>query len=177
MKRQLILLRHAKSSWSDPSIPDRERPLSKRGRNAVAMMRHTIRTWVPAPDLVLVSPARRTMETLEALLPMESSPPVRAVEALYLASAPCMLEILREIGEPVRSILLIGHNPGLQDLATLLIGRNALKSGKGLGQRLAEKFPTCALAGFTLACRWSQIDEAVGTLTRFVTPRDLKATD
>jgi phosphohistidine phosphatase len=175
MKRQLLLLRHAKSSWSDPSIPDRERPLRNRGRNAAAMMRSTLRSWGLAPDLVLVSPARRTMDTLEALMPFKGSPTVRVIETLYLASAPSMLEILRDVGDPVRSILLIGHNPGLQDLATLLIGRNAIKNGSGLGQRLAKKFPTCALAEFTLACRWSQIGEAAGTLTRFVTPRELKA--
>ena len=175
MKRQLLLLRHAKSSWSDPSIPDRERPLRKRGRNAAAILRTAIRSWELVPELVLVSPARRTMETLEALLPLEGSPTVRVTEALYLASATHMLEILRGVSDPVRNILLIGHNPGLQDLATLLIGRNAIKSGRGLGQCLAKKFPTCALAEFTFACRWSQIGEAVGTLTRFVTPRELGA--
>ena len=139
------------------------------------MIRRTIGSLEHFPDLVLVSPARRTMETLEALLPLEGSPTVRVTEALYLASATHMLEILRGVSDPVRNILLIGHNPGLQDLATLLIGRNAIKSGRGLGQSLAKKFPTCALAEFALTCPWSQVATGAGTLERFVTPRDLKA--
>jgi phosphohistidine phosphatase len=173
IKRQLLLLRHAKSSRDDLSIPDHERPLSKRGRKAPEAMRHFMRSEDLIPDLVLVSPARRTMETLAALQPWDKPPPIEAKEELYLATAPGMLQLLRNISDRVRSILLIGHNPGLQDLAVLLVGAHT-KAG-AVKRALVKAYPTCTLAEFALTVPWSDIGEGSGKLTRFVTPRELKA--
>ena len=84
---QLLLLRHAKSSWDDASLPDRERSLNKRGRRAAAAMREAMRALGLAPDVILVSPARRTQETLEALEPWDETPLLEPLEVLYLATA------------------------------------------------------------------------------------------
>src|ERR1700739_1274774 len=82
---QLLLLRHAKSSWDEPKLADRDRPLNKRGRNAAAAMREAMRNLGLAPDVVLLSPARRTRETLAALEPWDDTPVVEPLEQLYLA--------------------------------------------------------------------------------------------
>jgi phosphohistidine phosphatase len=152
-KRQLLLLRHAKSSRDDPSIADHERPLSKRGRKAEETMRRMMRSDGLVPDLVLVSPGRRTMETLAALHSWDKPPLIDGKEELYLATAPGMLQILRNVGDRVRSVLLIGHNPGLHDLAVLLVGA---RTKAGTGKRalsLAMAYPTCGLAEFALTVR------------------------
>ena len=92
---QLLLLRHAKSSWDDPKLEDRDRPLNKRGRRAAAAMRQAMLDLGLAPDVVLASPARRTQETLAALEPWDDTPLIEAVDALYLANATQLLAVLR----------------------------------------------------------------------------------
>ena len=174
-KRQLLLLRHGKSSRDDPSIADHERRLSKRGRKAAEAMRHMMRSEGLVPDLVLVSPARRTMETLAALQPWDKPPLIDSQEELYLAPAPRILKLLRNVSDGVRSVLLIGHNPGLQELATLLVGAHTKAATEKHALSLAKAYPTCALAEFALTGPWSKIGEGSGQLTRFVTPRELKA--
>ena len=172
---QLLLLRHAKSSRNIPSTPDHERPLSKRGRNAAQVMGRVMRSEDLVPDLVLVSTARRAMETLEALEPWAEQPILDAKKALYLASAPSMLDLLRNLKETAQSVLLIGHNPGLHALAVLLVGAHSKAAERKLAKRLAKSYPSGTLAEFALACPWSQIEEGSGRLVRFVTPRELKA--
>ena len=173
MAHRLFLLRHAKSYWDDPSIPDHERPLSKRGRKAAFAMRHMMRSKGLVPDLVLVSNARRTLETLKALQPWDDPPVIDATDALYLASAGQILKLLREVNDHVRSVLLIGHNPGLQEFAMLLVGANAETAKSKIARRLAKAYPTGALAEFALSVPWSQIGKGAGQPTRFVTPSEL----
>lgn len=120
------------------------------------------------PDLVLVSPSRRTQETLAALEPWDDTPLVEQVETLYLASAQQLLAVLRGVNETVRSVMLIGHNPGMQELAVALAG--------GSHDRLRAGFPTAALAEFAVATQWQQLDTAGTRLVRFLTPRDLQET-
>jgi phosphohistidine phosphatase len=170
---QLLLLRHAKSSWDDTKLPDRERPLSKRGRRAAAAMRHAMRDLGLVPDLVLVSPAKRTQETLAGLEPWDETPLIEPIEALYLASAPQMLAVLRDVAETVRSVLLIGHNPGTHELALTLTDAQATTEPAGTLRRLAAGFPTGALAEFGVAGTWRQLDAGGGRLLRFLAPRDL----
>lgn len=165
---QLLLLRHAKSSWDDAKLADRDRPLSKRGRRTATAMRKTMMDLGLAPDLVLVSPSRRTQETLAALEPWDDTPLVEQVEVLYLASAQQLLAVLRDVNETVRSVMLIAHNPGMQELAVLLAG--------GSHGRLNGGFPTTALAEFSVATQWQQLDAAGARLVRFLTPRDLQET-
>lgn len=169
MTRQLLLLRHAKSSRDDPSLADHERPLSKRGRKAAAAMRAAILSRGLSPDLALVSTARRTRETFEALEPWPRSLRVMFPDALYHASPATMLELLHEVEPSRRCVLVVGHNPGLMELASLLAG-----SDEGvLAQRLASGFPTGALAVFELMGPWSTIDAGAAKLMDFVTPREL----
>lgn len=129
------------------------------------------------PDIVLASTARRTRETLEALQPWPHPPVVAFDETLYLASASRMLALLRNAKESARTILLVGHNPGLQDLALLLAGRHEMAVPRGLAQRLANAYPTGALAQLDVQCPWSEIAEGSGKLTQFVIPRELKAAE
>jgi phosphohistidine phosphatase len=165
---QLLLLRHAKSSWDDAKLADRDRPLSKRGRRAATAMRKAMIDLGLAPDLVLVSPSRRTQETLAALEPWDDTPLVEQVQVLYLASAQQLLAVLRDVNETVRSVMLIAHNPGMQELALLLAG--------GSDGRLNGGFPTTALAEFAVATQWQQLDAAGTRLVRFLTPRGLQET-
>jgi len=165
---QLLLLRHAKSSWDDPKLADRERPLSKRGRRTAVRMRSALRELGLVPDVILVSPSRRTLETLAALEPWDDAPVVEQVDALYLATAPQLLAALQTVNETVRSVMLIGHNPGMHELAAQLAG--------GSSERLAAGFPTAALAEFSVGTQWRQLNQAGTRLVRFVTPKDLPET-
>lgn len=122
------------------------------------------------PQIVLVSTARRTMETLERLQPWDEPPAVDANDALYLAPASRMLELLRDLKETIRTVLLIGHNPGLQELAMWLAGPHAKSGGRKRVRQLARSYPTGTLAEFTLDCPWSEISKGSGKLTRMITP-------
>jgi len=141
--RQLLLLRHAKSSWDDASIPDRDRPLNARGRKAAAAMRQAMRDLGLVPDLILLSPSRRTTETLEALEPWDETPLIEPLESLYLADPPQLLAALHGVAETVRSVMLIAHNPGLHDLAVSLAGPHRLAHAGAAEKVLAAGFPTC----------------------------------
>jgi len=181
--RQLLLLRHAKSLWDDPKLSDHARPLNGRGRASARAMRQAMRDLGLAPDLVLVSSARRTLQTLEALAPWDDVPLVEPMDALYLASARSMLDVLHDVTETVRSVLVIGHNPGLHELAMILVGAQAFTQTALTGkdsdgsvpilERLAEGYPTCALAEFSIAGPWGQLGEGGGRIMRFLTPADL----
>ena len=171
--RQLLLLRHAKSSWDERDQPDHARPLNPRGHRAASAMRTAMAGLGLVPDLVLVSTARRTQQTRQALEPWPETPLVDELDTLYLASAETMLAILRDTRETVRSLLLIGHNPGLHELALLLAGPAALTQTNPDARRLAEGFPSGALTEFTIAGPWQALEAGAGRLVRFIAPRDL----
>nr|WP_294507088.1 histidine phosphatase family protein [uncultured Rhodopila sp.] len=170
--RQLLLLRHAKSSWDDAALPDRDRPLNPRGRRCAAVMRKAMHDLGLTPDLVLVSSARRTMETLDALEPWDDTPLIEPMESLYLASPMQLIAALHGVPETVRSVLLIGHNPGLHDLALSLAEP---RGGTAAERALAEGFPTGALAELVIAGSWWDLREGGAKLVRFLTPRMLEA--
>jgi phosphohistidine phosphatase len=173
--RQLLLLRHAKSAWDDATMPDRDRPLNARGRRAVAVMREAMRDLGLVPDVVLVSTSRRTQETLELLEPWDEAPLIEPMDSLYLANPIQLMAALHGVAETVRSVLLIGHNPGLHDLAVSLAGPLAMASGSEATRALAAGFPTGALAEFVVARSWWELREGGGRLVRFLTPRSLEA--
>jgi phosphohistidine phosphatase len=163
----LYLLRHAKSSWDEPGLRDRERPLAPRGRrDAKRIAKHLVEHGVE-PELVLCSDAKRTRETLELLRRALESATVEIEDGLYGASADELLGRIRLVPDSVASVLLIGHNPGIQDLA-LTIG----SGGKEL-ERLEAKFPTAALATFSLQ-EWSRLSRASAVLEAFVVPKQLR---
>lgn len=168
----LSLLRHAKSSWKNPALPDRERPLNARGMaDAPAMGRAMSQRGID-PELVLCSSAQRTVDTLALVLPeLKIEPDVVYDDALYHASPDDMLDMLRNIQPGARSVLLVGHNPEIQALALGLIGAGP----KELRDRLAEKFPTAGLVviNFT-AGLWSSVDAGSGSLSLFLAPREMR---
>ena len=171
--RQLLLLRHAKSSWDDRELPDHERPLNPRGRRAAEAMREAMGSLDLAPDLVLVSTAVRTRQTLEALEPWPETPLVEPVARLYDAPPGVLLEVLHTVKETVRSVLMIAHNPGLHELAMQLVGAHAMTLASADLRRLAEGYPSGALAEFSLSGPWGTLGEGGGRLVRFLCPRDL----
>ena len=169
--RQLLLLRHAKSSWDDPRLSDHSRPLNGRGRAAAGAMRQAMLGLALTPDMVLVSTAQRTQETLAALEPWEETPLVEPMDALYLATAPELLKILNaSVAETARSVMVIGHNPGLHELAVLLMGSARDPAD---AKRLADGFPTGALAEFSVPGPWHTLAAGGARLHRFLCPRDL----
>ncbi len=164
----LYLLRHAKSSWDDPALTDHERPLAPRGcRDAKRIASH-LRERAIEPELVLCSTAARTRETLELVRPSLGAPTVLLEEELYGASADELLARLRRVPDEVESVLLVGHNPGLQELALVLA------AGGDELERLEAKFPTAALATLALATTWSRLGPDGATLGEYVVPKQLR---
>ena len=172
MKR-LLLLRHAKSSWKDSSLDDFERPLNRRGERSAPRMAAFLREAGLVPDLLLVSSARRALNTWDLLRPtLGAEPEVRALKTLYMASPGVMLQTLRRAPEQAGCVMLIGHNPGMENLADNLIGSGS----KTLRRRMAAKFPTTAVAVIDFDLDdWAQIEPGKGKLSAFVTPADLEA--
>jgi len=166
-----VLLRHAKSSWEDPLLDDFDRPLAKRGRKAAKRVGAWLRQHEVRPDLVLCSESVRTRETLELILPsLGCEPAITYERRLYLADADGLLARIQQVADDVRSVLLIGHNPGMQELAVSLTPATA----RNARRRLAEKFPTTALARFRSgAARWSDLTPDVTKLVSYVRPADL----
>jgi phosphohistidine phosphatase len=159
--KKLYLLRHLKSSWDDPALPDRERPLAPRGRKAGKKLARHLRGAAVAPELVLCSPAERTRETLAAVRGELGEPEVRFVDGLYAASHGELLGVLRAVGPGVGSVLVIAHNPGLQDLAVALAGF------------VQDKFPTGALATLSFDATWAELEPGSCRLVDYVVPREL----
>jgi phosphohistidine phosphatase len=169
--KTLNLLRHTKSSWSEPSLADHDRPLTKRGRRAAAAMgRHLVAANI-VPDLVLCSTALRTRQTLDLILPAIKPPKIILDRQLYEASQRRLLDYLRDLPDGADSVLLIGHNPGLHTLALILAQPDTAAK---LPPRLA-KFPTGALASFRLAGRWQKLRPHGAEVTGFVTPAKIDA--
>jgi phosphohistidine phosphatase len=169
--RTLYLLRHAKSSWKEEGLADRDRTLAPRGEGAARDMARHMRQAGVRPSLVLCSPARRARATLDLVAGGIARPFESLVEdELYGATALDLLVRLQKVGNETTSVMVIGHNPGLEDLAALLAGDG---DGDALAQ-LRRKFPTAALATFDLAdTAWSELSRGQAYLAALTVPRDL----
>jgi len=166
---RLWLLRHAKSSWDDPEMEDVDRPLAARGARAADRMRDYLDAEAIRPELVLCSSALRTRETLGRILPgLGPELTVRIEPSVYTFDADHLLELLRELPADVGSVMLIGHNPAMQELASDLASD---------GERLDELragFPTAALAELDVRVgSWDKLMPGSARLERFVVPREL----
>lgn len=170
-------MRHAKSAWEDPGLTDHARPLNAPGRAGASAMREVMIELGLTPDLVLVSSARRTMQTLQLLEPWDQTPLVEVIDTLYLADLEALLDVLHTIPETLRSVMLIGHNPGMHELALHLIGPTSLVAGNADVRRLAEGYPTGGLCEFTIAGSWASLGGGSARLQRFLAPRDLPGGD
>ncbi|MBI1238675.1 MAG: histidine phosphatase family protein [Alphaproteobacteria bacterium] len=172
--KTLLILRHAKSSWDD-DLPDKDRPLAKRGHAAAPAMGRYIAQQGYEPDLILCSTARRTLETLDLVMPaLGRRVSVLYEEPLYLAEAKSLLERVRWVEDTVETVMIVGHNPGLEELALLLCGMPIEPAERERIAAIKEKFPTAALAVFTFAAKhWRTIGPGRGRLVDFKRPRDL----
>ena len=167
MKR-LGLLRHAKSDWDDLALRDFDRGLNARGRKGAALMGRHIRERGDAWGLIIASPAERVKLTLEAS-GLESA--VEWDQRVYLADAATLLALVQALPDDAERVLLVGHNPGLQELLLALVAP-ALEDE--LFDKAAEKFPTAAYAVLELAVeRWARCGPGRGRLVHFARPRDL----
>jgi len=168
--KQILLLRHAKSSWADPILGDSSRPLNERGkRAAVAMGRQLTRLDV-VPQVVLCSSAKRTRETYEGLGASVQGVPVEFTDAIYEASVDRLLNVLRGADDSYDRVMMIGHNPGMEGLAKLLCDGQG--NTKALA-RLAEKYPTGALAILeTDSPSWDELGQGSCCLKAFMRPAD-----
>ena len=168
----LSLLRHAKSSWNNPSLPDQERPLATRGVSDAPLMGRAMAERGIDPDLVLCSSARRTRDTLALVLPeLKVEPQVIYNDELYHPSPGEMLEILRNVPPSASRLLIVGHNPEIQAFALDLVGSGP----KHYRDQLREKFPTGGLAviNFTSG-NWKGVAVNSGSLNLFISPKDVR---
>lgn len=172
MQKRLILLRHAKTERADAETDDRARKLTDRGRADAPVMAAWLVAIAGMPDLVLCSTAARTRETWELVSPTMPNVPVSLRDDLYLAEADELLEILRLLPDGASTVLLIGHNSGLEDLANELVG----SGNPDEIAAMAAKFPTSGVAVISFDTeKWSAIDAGEGRLLHFMTPRRLAA--
>ncbi|MBV8837686.1 MAG: histidine phosphatase family protein [Alphaproteobacteria bacterium] len=174
--RRLMLLRHAKSDWSTPGQRDQDRPLNERGREAAPKMGAYMVRHALIADLIVASPAVRVVETLDLVLAaFDRRPKVQSEDAIYGGGPNALLELVKQTPRTVHSLLMVGHNPGLGELAALLIASGEVEAR----QRLIEKFPTAGLAVIDFALDdWGKLHPRAGRLDRFVVPRALEtATD
>lgn len=171
--RRLFLLRHAKSSWQVEGQDDFDRPINARGQKASLLIGEYIADNDCSADLILCSTACRARETLARIVPfLKGEAAILLEDALYLASAERMLARIAQVDDRFDRVMIIAHNPGLQDLTLTLAG-----FGKALAA-VKDKYPTAALAQIDFDVdSWAAIAPREGVLTRFVTPRSLVAAD
>ncbi|MDE8348069.1 MAG: histidine phosphatase family protein [Acidocella sp.] len=167
---QLILLRHAKAARPSLEFSDHDRPLTPEGKHAAVAIGQMMRKSGLVPDVVLVSSALRTQETLDALEAAsvwDERPNIDTLPGLYMATARQIRDILRDLPETIRSVLVIGHNPGIHESALGLAGPASAKPELNL---LNEGYPTASLAEFLITTPWHKIAPGTATLQRFIRP-------
>jgi|SRR5688572_16567169 len=163
--KTLFLLRHAKSSWKDDTLPDFERPLNSRGKRTTKTLSDLFTSEKVKPDVILSSCAVRARETIEAIIDLTRlRSELRFDERIYEATAERLFEVIHQIEKNRRSALLVGHNPGLEELLTLLTGQS-------------EILPTGALVRISFnAPDWESIDGQAGKLDWVIRPKELEKT-
>lgn len=170
--KTVTLFRHAKSGEKDnPNIEDIGRPLSNRGLKAAPKMGAAMRDRKLRPDLILCSPSARTRQTLALAAPeaFDNPPEVRFEERLYDASAQTLFKILRQLPEDVTHVMIVGHNPGLQELAAAL-----LPPGGDAWREIKEKLPTAAVLSLDFEVeRWRDLRPGTGSPQVYITPDSL----
>ena len=170
MDRRILVLRHAKSSWDDPGLADHDRPLNDRGLAALPKLARALTDHGEAVDVVLCSSAARTVATLEGVRgALRDDVEVVVDEDLYGASAGTWLDRCRTREDRVAGVLLVGHNPGLEELVERLSGTGA----PAAMDQLATKFPTGALASCSYRGPWAQLGPGACHLDALLTPKQL----
>lgn len=161
--RQLLLLRHAAAAAKGASSADRDRPLTADGLRTAEALGRRLRSDGISPDHVLCSPARRARETLDGIAEaLDALPPADLDDGLYLADSVSLVDFLRGVPPETQSLLLIGHNPGLEELVRTLAGSANAAVQPGL--------PAAGLAIFRVSGEWSGLSPSSTRLTAFITP-------
>lgn len=168
----LGLFRHAKSDWNDARLRDFDRPLNKRGRTGAAVMGRHIAEHGAKWYRIVSSPAVRAAQTVEiAAEAAGTNPAIIWDRRIYLASSASLLDLLREQDGDPASIMMVGHNPGLEDLIFDLVPDDGASPLRDI---VEEKFPTAAFAVLELDIdRWSDADDGCARLVHLVKPRDI----
>lgn len=168
--RRIILLRHAKSSWADEGVHDAARPLNERGRLAAVLMGAWLADQDLFPDFALVSTARRAVETWERVKTGMGMAPPHASAPIYMAGPATLLEVAQGAPDDAATILMLGHQPGMQDFMKALAGE-----ADEACARAFDKYPTAAAAVIEFAdlAAWADAAPGAGRLIRFAHPKDL----
>lgn len=155
-------MRHAKSSWDDASLSDFERPLNERGLKTAPFMGKEMNARNIIPDLIISSPAERAKHTAELVKEAgEFSARIRFEERIYEASSSTLLDILSGVEDRFENVLIVGHNPGFENLVRILTGKS-------------EEMPTAALAKISLSIKsWAEISPQSGKLEIFLRPKEI----
>lgn len=169
--KTLTLLRHAKSNWAEPVSRDFDRPLNARGHKAARLIGRALRSDGMEWDAVIASPAVRVVETLASFAEGYGRTLAPAYDqTLYLASTAVLMERIHAADDCVQRLLVVGHNPGLEQIALML----TTDDGGHHRAELVDKYPTATMAHISLpAGRWGDVVEGSGVLIRFLRPRDL----
>lgn len=172
MTLTLTLLRHAKSSWDDAIPRDFDRPLNERGEKAAVLIGKWVKKNGLTFDHVVASPAVRVIDTIDQFV---KGTGVRIDPTwdrrIYLASSATLMDVLRDQSGDHKSVLMVGHNPGMEDLVFDIVPDDG---SSPLRELVWEKYPTAAVARMELEIdQWADIDRKCGTLTHFIRPRDL----
>jgi len=172
--RRLLLLRHAKAERSEPGTKDLARVLIDRGRKDAAKIGAYMAAHALVPDRVILSPAARTQETWKyAATAFRPAPAAMSSERIYDATPHCILAVIKDTPASAHTLLVVGHNPGLHDLALMLVAAGDIDAR----ELLREKLPTSGLVIIDFAFdNWSKLHPQSGRLERFVSPKSLEAT-
>lgn len=173
LMRRLLLFRHAKAERSEPGMEDRSRKLIERGRKDAASIGAYMAKHALTPDQVVTSPATRTQETWKcAAAAFKPAPAASPVERLYDATAHHILDVIKQTPAKARTLLIVGHNPGLHDLAVMLVASGDIETR----EQMREKLPTSGLLIIDFAFDdWGKLHPQSGRLERFITPKSLGA--
>jgi len=164
--KTLLLLRHAKSSWDDVSLRDFERPLADRGKRDAPRMGEELRLRAPLPDLIISSPAARARQTAQAVVDAGGlTARMEFNESIYGATSAELMRLIRRIPDTVDCALMVGHNPGFEEVVSRLTGSD-------------ERMPTAALASIEFQIdHWNDLEDGAGRLVWLLTPKKLKEED
>jgi phosphohistidine phosphatase len=171
--RRLLLLRHAKAERSEPGTKDFARVLIDRGRKDAAKIGAYMAAHALIPDRVVLSPAARTQETWKyAAAAFQPAPAAMSVERAYDATPHTIFAVIKDTPAAVHTLMMVGHNPGLHELALMLIAAGDIDAR----ERLREKLPTSGLVIIDFAFdNWGKLHPQSGRLERFVSPKTLEA--
>ena len=159
--KTLYLVRHAKSSWSNPGLSDFDRPLNKRGQRDAPFMGELLREKKITPELVLSSPAKRTKKTALEIIEKLRYPTKKIIfkEEIYEASDNELLQFIQKLDEETKSAMLFAHNPGLTQLNNYL------------SDYYIDNIPTCGVVAIEFNCKWSEIKKNIGKFLFFEYPK------